>query len=492
MVYYNKALSIDSEYVTALINLAGSYQNKKNEKEAKKIYWRALVADSTCSQCWNEIGAYLYDDKKYDSAIVYFKKAVSLTPGYTLSLRNMAQSYQHLHNQKDAVKTFWLAIASDSLCSPCWNELGAIFYDNKNYDSAIFYFKKAVSITPDYNVGLINLAQSYHYNKNDKDAMRIFWRTVAVDSLCTECWNWLGTIYYNSIKNNDSAAFCYRKALHIDSAYSLSLRNLALIYEDQNNDSMATKIYARAISFDPSNYETIYKLGSLFYSKKNYDSSLVWFKRLLPDSAYRSLGLRDMARSYLGLKNDTMMIQTIREAVLDNPTTQDGWCWYSLGEHFRKLNQTDSAFYYYDKGIKLNSFYAWNYYGKGLMLDDKKDYKNSVQYYLKAANLDSTYSTFAGNCGYAYLYDGNFKKAHQFFQKEIALDSNDYEGYYDEACAYSRENNFSSGMEYLKKALDKKFTDLDHIQKDDDLTNLRQNPEFMELLKKYFPKELNK
>jgi hypothetical protein len=89
--------------------------------------------------------------------------------------------------------------------------------------------------------------------------------------------------------------------------------------------------------------------------------------------------------------------------------------------------------------------------------------------------------------GYDYLYTGKFTEAHKYFQKEIRIDSANNEGYYDEACAYARQKNADRSLHYLQLALDKKFTDLDHIKQDADLTNIKQMPQFKELLRKYFP-----
>lgn len=125
--------------------------------------------------------------------------------------------------------------------------------------------------------------------------------------------------------------------------------------------------------------------------------------------------------------------------------------------------------------------------------------------------------------GRAYIELKNFDKASEMLNKALSLkpeffiyyivrdlyyDIKDYDNfikvslaaikqhidvsinYYNVACGYSLKNNVKISLEYLKISFEKGYNDYDGILEDTDLTNIRQLPEFKELMKKYFPDQI--
>ena len=66
------------------------------------------------------------------------------------------------------------------------------------------------------------------------------------------------------------------------------------------------------------------------------------------------------------------------------------------------------------------------------------------------------------------------------------LDKNPTSGnYYDAACLYSIMNEKELALKHLDLSFQKGYRDFNHIKVDDDMDNIRELPEFKNLVQKY-------
>ena len=71
-----------------------------------------------------------------------------------------------------------------------------------------------------------------------------------------------------------------------------------------------------------------------------------------------------------------------------------------------------------------------------------------------------------------------------------ALPISDKGNYYDAACLYSVIGEKEQAIDYLRQAFEKGFRRFAHIERDNDLNNIRKLPAFKKLLDKYKRKHL--
>jgi non-specific serine/threonine protein kinase len=83
-----------------------------------------------------------------------------------------------------------------------------------------------------------------------------------------------------------------------------------------------------------------------------------------------------------------------------------------------------------------------------------------------------------------YAAMGNHSEAIHHVQTAVALRPNDSNVLYNAACAYGIMNNKSKAVEFLHKARDAGFAQLDWAARDTDLTCLHSEPEFQKLFEK--------
>lgn len=84
--------------------------------------------------------------------------------------------------------------------------------------------------------------------------------------------------------------------------------------------------------------------------------------------------------------------------------------------------------------------------------------------------------------GFLYTGTGRHRDALAVDQRLVALRPRDPLAYYNLACSYSNLKRVTRAFAALKKAFALGYRDIEHMQTDEDLENLRRDPRWNELL----------
>ena len=76
------------------------------------------------------------------------------------------------------------------------------------------------------------------------------------------------------------------------------------------------------------------------------------------------------------------------------------------------------------------------------------------------------------------MRDGRYEEAEELLKKCIEISPDEPEAYYNMACLYSIKGKAEESFKWLSESIEKGFQDLDHINSDPDLENLRKDPVF--------------
>jgi hypothetical protein len=77
------------------------------------------------------------------------------------------------------------------------------------------------------------------------------------------------------------------------------------------------------------------------------------------------------------------------------------------------------------------------------------------------------------------------------FKKAIALNPQSSTTYYYLACSYAKNNKSVDALKTLEQALVKGYNSYEFLIIEPDLESIKKLPEFINLLKKYFPNKYN-
>ena len=115
----------------------------------------------------------------------------------------------------------------------------------------------------------------------------------------------------------------------------------------------------------------------------------------------------------------------------------------------------------------------------------KGDRGRAMQQYKKALQLDPKYLPALNNLALATAANREYYKALTVFLDLLNYIPDDADTHYNIACMYSRLNRVEESVEWLKKALDKGYTNWESIKKDGDLDNIRGSIAYKNLIKHF-------
>lgn len=98
--------------------------------------------------------------------------------------------------------------------------------------------------------------------------------------------------------------------------------------------------------------------------------------------------------------------------------------------------------------------------------------------------IDPEYFHANADIGTAYLVQREFDLSLKYLTKATKLVPTHPSPYYNLMCFYAIQGDNERALEFLQKAVDKGFRDINHLKNDTDLSeDLKNDPRFVEIIK---------
>jgi TolB-like protein/Flp pilus assembly protein TadD len=237
--------------------IAASLKTELSSSDREKLKWNP-------TKDVNAYGFYLkgrdhynrYKSDENESAIVLFRKALELDPGYALAYTGLADAFAQKAGQFGAEDAWFdsaitmskKAIALKPDLSEAYKSLGVVYAYRGKFNSAIEYYSKALEFNPNYGAAINNISS-------------IYW--------------WLGRY--------DEAYPWAVKSIQVDPARASGYATLGLIYTGLALDSAAEKWFLTSIELQPNPIREQNLIKS-YLTIKNYDKARFYIQTYLKDS----------------------------------------------------------------------------------------------------------------------------------------------------------------------------------------------------------------
>ncbi len=151
-------------------------------------------------------------------------------------------------------------------------------------------------------------------------------------------------------------------------------------------------------------------------------------------------------------KNDyTGALPLLRQAVSEDHNSKRGNLY--LGQVFLKLNELDSAEYYFKRTINIDNEIAGAYYGLGQIYAVQKKYPLAIKNFNSAINYDSKNEDYVISLGETYIDADSMDLAMQAFYKANDMNSKDPRALAGIADVYKAQNIFDTAIQFYQQAL---------------------------------------
>lgn len=502
------------------MNRAYEEGNKGNHTGALEFFDKELKEHPKNGYAHLGKAAIFFEQKQYDDVISSTDKALRLIPkkDKMMSARAHLLKGQTLLATADtisALSEMTEAICLDPKFTDAYDKRGQVYYEQMKYDLADADYKKLIELNPADLMGYMGLGRNCQAKGQFDEAIRLFNKVAGMYPDYSSAYAFRAESYL--AKNEYLKAIndiC--RALEIDSdskAYGLMYK-----FPKEQMELIATKLKGMSAK-DPHTGEYYYYTGLLYAHHKMYDKSnealekgydvdaRACFIQQLAENAQES-GDFTMALEYVTqvqqMMPDNIDLIHMKADILGESGDIEGaiaeWSKYIekspdyFGGYYRRgwfkdiSMRTDEAIEDYKIAIMLQPDYAYAHFGLADMLMRKGEIDQAKEEYRKVIEQDTIPNN--GSCAmYALLALDRKDDAISFMNMVLENDTTDAGNFYDAACFYSRIGDMGMAIKHLKTALDKGFKRFYHIRHDDDIEELRNMPEFEEIIAIYETKQ---
>jgi tetratricopeptide (TPR) repeat protein len=350
---------------------------------------------------------------------------------------------------KDAFQYAYTAYAADKNAAYILNTLSSLHLDNNNYDSSIFYAKKAIIAAPKWRYPYVTLAFAYKTLNRPDSAIKYYRKSIDVSPDNADAYVDLGHYYY-SLSKSDSAVLYYEKALSIEPNNPYASNNIGWVNYGKKNYELAISFFKRSIEANPKFINAYNGLSKTFFETRQFDSARIYYAKAFANYQDKSIVNVYIGNFYKDLKEyDSAKVYYQLAAALD-PNYEDAY--NNLGRASFALKQMDSAIFYYHRALQANPYSALALINIGLVFKELKVPDSTYNYFQQAVRLEPGNPSILNNLGVIYGQEKNYDSAKSYFKRAIYVKP-DYKPASNNLIKIFKELNQLDSITYFLKGI---------------------------------------
>jgi anaphase-promoting complex subunit 3 len=221
------------------------------------------------------IGQAYFGLADYISAAKTFKKLRQLESVDSTGMALYSTCLWHLKREIDLSYLAQTVIRQDRKSPETWCAVGNSFSLQKEHESALFFFQRAIRVKPTYVYSYTLAGHEYVSNEDFEKAIDFYRQAIRIDQQHYNAWYGLGTIYFRQEKYQ-LAHFHIVKAITINRNSSVLYCYLGMVISCLNPNDKANAMAAlnKASELEPSNPTARYQKALLLSQMCMYEESL--------------------------------------------------------------------------------------------------------------------------------------------------------------------------------------------------------------------------
>ncbi len=441
------------------LNKALDLINEENYIEAQGILKNILEQDDKNKEVIKNLGLCEINLDNPIGAIEMFKRAYEL-------------------DNSDALSLFYLASAKTQIGEK---------------EEAVEYFKKVLSLRPDYLDVYKNLAMIYIEFSQIENAIEIMQEALKNENLEFDysCFYILATAYMLK-KDQKNASIYLEKALALNPSHIQIMNSLAVCYMNLEQDKKALELLNSALEVNEKNSLTLYNLGVYFENKENFKSALEYFKKSYDLEPSVSM-LSSMANCAMKAQDFTLASNLYKSLIVTYPNNSQYRISYiealeaqqeykealmnvnlllavdeknvelakKKGSYLRKLNYFDEAISVFDGLLKRGKVDIEVYYNLAFCYVELEDNDKAQEMFKKCITLEPNNPYAHKDLGVLYLKMNAYDWALDEIEQAIKLEDDIAEFHYSYGVCNMMLNKTDVAKEAFKKAVDLDSTSAD-------------------------------
>ncbi|EPS61474.1 hypothetical protein M569_13323, partial [Genlisea aurea] len=352
---FSEAIKLEPKNACALTHCGILYKDEGRLVEAAEMYQKALRADSSyklAAECLaivlTDIGTSLKLAGNSQEGIQKYYEAIKIDPHYAPAYYNLGVVYSEMMQYDTALTCYEKAAIERPMYAEAYCNMGVIYKNRGDLESAIACYERCLTVSPNFEIAKNNMA-------------------IALTDLGTKV-KLEGDI-------NQGVAY-YKKALYYNWHYADAMYNLGVAYGEMLKFDMAIVFYELAFHFNPHCAEACNNLGVIYKDRDNLDKAVECYQLALSIKPNFSQSLNNLGVVYTVQGKMDAAAGMIEKAIIANPSYAEAY--NNLGVLYRDAGNIPLAVEAYEQCLKIdpdsrnagqNRLLAMNYIDDGT--DDK-------------------------------------------------------------------------------------------------------------------------
>uniref|UniRef100_A0A1B6F0B4 dolichyl-phosphate-mannose--protein mannosyltransferase n=1 Tax=Cuerna arida TaxID=1464854 RepID=A0A1B6F0B4_9HEMI len=260
------------------------------------IFMAGLRVNQRNAKLFNNVGHALEGQGRFNEALQYFHKAVSVQQDDIGAHINVGRTYNHLKMFKEAEDAYLKAksllpkakpgesyqarIAPNHL-NVFLNLANLIAKNETRLEEADLLYRQAISMRADYTQAYINRGDVLLKLNRTKEAQEVYERALFYDSNNPDIYYNLGVVFLEQGKASQALAYL-DKALEFDPEHEQALLNSAILLQELGRAELRKVARERLLKLlhkDATNERVHFNLGMLAMDDRDTAGAEHWFRR---------------------------------------------------------------------------------------------------------------------------------------------------------------------------------------------------------------------
>ncbi len=194
-----------------------------------------------------------------------------------------------------------------------------------------------------------------------------------------------------------------------------------------------------------------YHAGIELKNNNKFPEAIAEFNKAITLNKYFDSAYFELGNLYLQPSSVDYSIIYYKNTITCNPKFAAAW--QAMGKVYRDFKMNlDSALYFYDAALKLDSTNKELLYSMAWVYNARKEHEQAIPFAVKALEIDNSYRPAYGELGHAFRATKHYKEAIEQFKKNLAVSVVDVAYLYSGYC-YTELNDKAGAMEQYEALL---------------------------------------
>ena len=284
---YRHAVAVSSKNFIAYQNLGAWLDNEKRTDEALTNYFKALEIQPHYPDPLNNIGCILAGRNEFADAVPYFEAALRSQPGFVDAHANLAAALFKLRRFREAIPHLRAVVKEKPEDTGALNSLGNALASQGQFAEAAQYYEASLRVKPSQVAAHYDLANALSKLRRADEAVVQYRLALQAKPDLAEAHSDLGMLLARQGKL-EQAIGQLREAVRWEPRSAAFELNLGLVLAGRQDFSAAIPCYQQALQIAPNNPDAHNALGAALAITGKLDEAIVQFRetlRLRPGNA---------------------------------------------------------------------------------------------------------------------------------------------------------------------------------------------------------------